>query len=248
METKTLFLSTPCYGGLCLQKFAESIINLQIIASRENIQLYIDTIENESLVQRARNVAVGRFMQKSDAQYFMFIDADIHFDPESVVRLIKSGHELSVACYPKKFVDWEQAAKMVKKGDQRDMAMLSASLVVNFGERKVEIVDGFAPVLDGPTGFMLIKRCVFEKMEKRYPELNCMNDHQNRDFDTYHAAFDCMIDPVSRRYLSEDYAFCRRWQQMGGKIYADTCTTLGHVGNLPFNGQLSARLATTRVQ
>ena len=244
METKTLFLSTPCYGGLCLQKFAESIINLQILASRENIQLYIDTIENESLVQRARNVAVGRFMQKSSAEYFMFIDADIHFDPHSVIRLIRSGHELSVACYPKKFVDWDQAAKMVKKGDQRDMAMLSASLVVNFGAQRVEIVDGFAPVLDGPTGFMLIKRCVFEKMEKKYPELNCMNDHQNRDFDTYHAAFDCMIDPTTRRYLSEDYAFCRRWQQMGGKIYADTCTTLGHVGNLPFNGQLSDRLKT----
>lgn len=238
----SLFLSTPCYGGMCLQKYTESILGLQAVVSREGIQLYIDTIENESLVQRARNVAVGRFMQKSAAEYFMFIDADVHFDPESVVRLIKSGHELSVACYPKKFVDWNQAAEAVKKGDTRDMAMLSASLVVNFGAQKVEIVNGFAPILDGPTGFMLIKRCVFEKMEKQYPELHCKNDHQNRDFDEYHAAFDCMIDPDNRRYLSEDYAFCRRWQQMGGKIYADTCTTLGHVGNLPFSGQLSKRL------
>jgi hypothetical protein len=240
----TLFLSTPCYGGLCLQKYTESVLALQILASQSGVQLYIDTIENESLVQRARNVAVGRFMQKSDAQYFMFIDADVHFDPQSVIRLLQSGHELSVACYPKKFVDWNQAAEAVKKGDERNMAMLSASLVVNFGAEKVAIVNGFAPVLDGPTGFMLIKRCVFEKMEKAYPELNCKNDHQNRDFDDYHAAFDCMIDPVSRRYLSEDYAFCRRWQQMGGKIYADTQTTLGHVGNLPFNGQLSERLKT----
>lgn len=240
----TLFLSTPCYGGLCLQKYTESVLALQNLASQYGVQLYIDTIENESLVQRARNVAVGRFMQKSDAQYFMFIDADVHFDPQSVIRLLQSGHELSVACYPKKFVDWNQAAEAVKKGDERNMAMLSASLVVNFGAEKVAIVNGFAPVLDGPTGFMLIKRCVFEKMEKAYPELNCKNDHQNRDFDDYHAAFDCMIDPVSRRYLSEDYAFCRRWQQMGGKIYADTQTTLGHVGNLPFNGQLSERLKT----
>ena len=238
----SLFLSTPCYGGMCLQKYTESILGLQVLASIEGIQLFIDTIENESLVQRARNVAVGRFMQKSDAEYFMFIDADVHFDPASVIRLIKSGHELSVACYPKKFVDWNQAAEAVKKGDPRDMAMLSASLVVNFGAQRVEIVDGFAPVLDGPTGFMLIKREVFKKMEEKYPELNCKNDHQNRDFDDYHAAFDCMIDPGSRRYLSEDYAFCRRWQQMGGKIYADTWTTLGHVGNLPFVGKLSDRL------
>lgn len=238
----SLFLSTPCYGGMCLQKYAESILALQALASQEGLQLYIDTLENESLVQRARNVAVGRFMQKSNADYFMFIDADIHFDPKSVIRLIKSGHDLSVACYPKKFVDWNQAAAAVKKGDERSMEMLSASLVVNFGAQKVQIIDGFAPVLDGPTGFMVIKRDVFRRMEKQYPELNCMNDHQNRDFDTYHACFDCMIDPVSRRYLSEDYAFCRRWQQMGGKIYADTQTTLGHVGNLPFNGQLSERI------
>ena len=206
--------------------------------------MYIDTIENESLVQRARNVAVGRFMQKSEAEYFMFIDADVHFEPEAVVRLIQSNHELSVACYPKKFVDWNQAATAAKNGDTRNMAMLSASLVVNFGAQRVEITNGFAPVLDGPTGFMLIKREVFQKLEKAFPELNCMNDHQNRDFDTYHAAFDCMIDPVTRRYLSEDYAFCRRWQQIGGKIYADTSTTLGHVGNLPFNGQMSERLRT----
>jgi hypothetical protein len=240
----SLFLSTPCYGGQCLQKYAESILQLQVLLSHVGIQMYIDTIENESLVQRARNVAVGRFMQKSQAEYFMFIDADVHFEPESVVRLIQSGHELSVACYPKKFVDWNQAAEAAKKGDTRNMAMLSASLVINFGAQKVEIINGFAPILDGPTGFMLIKREVFEKLEKAFPELNCMNDHQNRDFDTYHAAFDCMIDPVTRRYLSEDYAFCRRWQQIGGKIYADTSTTLGHVGNLPFNGQLSERLKT----
>jgi len=240
----SLFLSTPCYGGQCLQKYAESILSLQELVSKENIELFIDTIENESLVQRARNVAVGRFMQKSKAEYFMFIDADVHFEPESVIRLIRSGYELSVACYPKKFVDWNQAAEAAKNGDERNMAMLSASLVLNFGSNRIELVNGFASILDGPTGFMLIKRSVFEKMQIRYPELDCVNDHQNRDFDTYNAVFDCMIDPVTRRYLSEDYAFCRRWQQMGGKIYADTNTTLGHVGNLPFSGKLSERLKT----
>lgn len=96
-----LFLSTPCYGGLCLESYVSSIINLQLALLKEDIQLYIDTTENESLVHRARNVAVGRFMQKHDAEYFMFVDADIHFDPSSVVRLVRSGHDVSVACYPK---------------------------------------------------------------------------------------------------------------------------------------------------
>lgn len=237
-----IYLSTPCYGGVCLEQYIESIVNLQLELIKENIQLFIDTTENESLVHRARNVSVGRFMQKSDAEYFMFVDADIHFDPKSVVALIRSNHDVAVACYPKKVVMWQQAHDAVKEGDQRNMAMLSSSLVVNFGAPTLKVENDFIKILDGPTGFMLIKREVFEKMSKQYPELLCVNDHQNRDIDDYYALFDCMIDPVSRRYLSEDYAFCRRWQQMGGEIHAHIHTTLGHVGNLPFSGCLKDRL------
>jgi len=237
-----LFLSTPCYGGLCLDKYMISIIKLQLLLIQKGIQLMIDTTENESLVHRARNVAVGRFMQKTDADYFMFIDADVDFDPQAVVTLLESGHDISVACYPKKCVMWDQARDAIKKGDDRNMAMLSSSLVVNIGSVRRSVENGFIEVLDGPTGFMLIKRDVFKKLEEKFPELWCKNDHQNRDFDDYHACFDCMIDPVSKRYLSEDYAFCRRWQQCDGKIYASVATTLGHIGNLPFVGCLNDRL------
>jgi len=220
-----------------------SLIKLQIALIRKGgVQLMIDTTENESLVHRARNVAVGRFMQKTDADYFLFIDADVDFEAESVIRLLDSGYDLSCAIYPKKVVMWNQAKRAVENDDDRNLAMISASLVANVGAHKRTVENGFVEVLDGPTGFMMIKRSVFEEMEPKFPELMCKNDHQNRDFDDYCALFDCMIDPVSRRYLSEDYAFCRRYQQCGGKIYADCYTTLGHVGNLPFSGCLNDRL------
>jgi hypothetical protein len=237
-----LFLSTPCYGGLCLEKYMKSIVSLQMLLMREGVQLMLDTTENESLVHRARNVSIGRFMQKTDADYFMFIDADVEFDAQSVLRLLRSGHEVSVAVYPKKVVMWDQAREAVENGDERNMALLSSSLVANIGATRRSVVNGFVEVLDGPTGFMMISREALTKMHEHYPELNCKNDHQNRDFDEYCALFDCMIDPESKRYLSEDYAFCRRWQQIGGKIYADCNTTLGHVGNLPFSGCLNDRL------
>jgi len=237
-----VFLSTPCYGGLCLDKYMISIIKLQLLLIQKGIQLMIDTTENESLVHRARNVAVGRFMQKTDADYFMFIDADVDFDPQAVVTLLESGHDISVACYPKKCVMWDQCREAIKNGDERNMAMLASSLVVNIGSSRRSVENGFIEILDGPTGFMCIKRSVFKKLEEKFPELWCKNDHQNRDFDNYHACFDCMIDPESKRYLSEDYAFCRRWQQCDGKIYASIATTLGHIGNLPFTGCLNDRL------
>ena len=202
-------------------------------------------MENESLIPRGRCVAVGRFMQlpmAKDYTHFMFIDADVEFKPESVLRLLFSGHEVSVACYPKKHVNFEGAKNEIIQGGDRPLEMASAELVVNLGRRSTAVVNGFAEILDGPTGFMMIKREVFEKMEKHYPELHCKNDHANKDFDFYPALFDCMICPTSKRYLSEDYAFCRRWQQMGGKIFADCNTTLGHVGNIPFSGSLKHRL------
>lgn len=248
----TLFVSTPCYGGICLEKYATSIIRLQELCLAKGVEMFFDTIENESLVQRARNVSIGRFMQKTNADYFMFIDADIHFDPESVLHLLGSGHDISVACYPKKFVDWDTAAKYVKNGGDTSKCMtnISSSLVVNVEPQESEIhaVDakGFMKIMDGPTGFMMIKREVIQRMEGHYPELWCVNDHQNRDMETYCALFDCMIDPDTRRYLSEDYAFCRRWQLMGGSIHAHISSTLGHVGNLAFEGKFCHRLKETK--
>lgn len=237
----TVFLSTPCYGGLCIDAYAASIIRLQQLCARNNIGLMLDTTENESLVHRARNISIARFLYKTQADYFMFIDADIHFEPEAVLRLIQSGHDVSVACYPKKIVRWDTVESGIKEGTKKNLERLASDLVMNFKSQKTQIVNGFAEVLDGPTGFMLIKRSVIEQMYAHHPELNCVNDHVNRDFENYCAIFDCMIDPVSKRYLSEDYAFCRRWQMMGGKIYADVTTTLGHVGNLRFTGSYSLK-------
>jgi len=198
----------------------------------------LDTTENESLITRARCISIARFLYKSDAEFFVFIDADIHFSPESLLRLVESGHDVSVACYPKKVIMWEQAEKEVLENGSKPLERVSSSLVTNFKYSKSALVDGFTEVLDGPTGFMCIRRSAIEKMYKAYPELMCKNDHQNKDLENYCAIFDCMIDPDNRRYLSEDYAFCRRWQQIGGKIFADVTTVLGHIGNLRFTGKL----------
>ena len=241
---KKLFLSTPCYGGLCLEKYATSVLKLQIECSKNNIELYIDTTENESLVHRARNISIGRFIKKTEYDFFMFIDADVEFDPNSIITLINKNEDITVAVYPKKSIDYENVKFGLESGEDKEPHFLASHLVFNAGNcRRSVSEDGFIEVLDGPTGFMLIKREAIMKMYEHYKdELYCKNDHSNRDFDDYVAIFFFMLDPVSKRYLSEDYAFCRRWQLMGGKIYAHVFTTLGHIGNLPFSGCLENRL------
>ena len=150
------------------------------------------------------------------------------FDRGSLQRGYQVYTEVCAACHSMKYLSYRNLGE--KGGPE-------------FSEAETKAIAASFEVLDGPTGFMVITREAFDKMHEHYKEeLDCINDHQNRDFEKYCALFDCMIDPDNRRYLSEDYAFCRRWQQMGGKIYADCNTTLGHIGNLPFSGCLKDRL------
>ena len=238
-----LFLSTPCYGGLTLEAYAGSILMLHRLMEEKGHLLYYDTMENESLIPRARNVSISKFMEMKEYTHFMFIDADVHFEAQAVINLLECPHEVSCAVYPKKCVMWDQAKTAVDKEDDRPMDLVSSSLVVNFGQKKIEVENNFIEVLDAPTGFLMMKRSCLERMYEYYEDtLTCVNDHHSSMGSTYVAIFDCMIDPDSRRYLSEDYAFCRRWQKMGGKIYADVRTTLGHVGNLTFAGSMKERL------
>jgi len=112
--------------------------------------------------------------------------------------------------------------------------------------------QGFIEVMDAATGFMLIKREVFIKMAKKYSHLKFKVDqhlgqphetkyshHEKSDWN--YAFFDTMIDPETKRYLSEDYAFCRLWQKIGGKVYADIMSGLTHYGTYAFHGNVGTQ-------
>ena len=239
-----LFLSTPCYGGHCTKHYAESIIKFHTQALKKGILLRLDTTENESLITRARNMSVARFLE-TDFPYLLFVDADVRFEPETVFQALDADEDVVVSPYPKKVIRWELGEKEIKAGGDKQMVRVTSDLVINVKEKVITIEkDRFVNVLDGGTGFMLIKRQVLLDMIEHYPELECVNDHPNVDIKTYHALFDCLIDPETKRYLSEDYAFCRRWQQMGKTIKMNITSTLGHVGTVPFTFNLKKRLRT----
>jgi len=114
----------------------------------------------------------------------------------------------------------------------------------------VNVERGFVEVFDGATGFMLIKREVFARMKKAYPELQyqtdqLINSQKYKSKNTW-AFFDTMIDPDDKRYLSEDYAFCRLWQKIGGKIYADIQSPITHWGTFAFKGHVGTRFKSKK--
>lgn len=241
-----IYLATPAYGCIVHTPFASSLLQLQGECIKRGVDISVDMLGNESLVQRGRNILQARFL-KSSATHLLFIDADIAFSPESILdRLIPADKDVITGVYAKKSIDWELVrSKLLKKDSTEPVQSAGLDYNINMKPGENPVKDGIVEVLDSATGFMLIKRRVIEDMWKEYAdELWCKNDIQGTtNVDAYCAIFDCMIDQESRRYLSEDYAFCRRWQRMGGKIYADITFPLAHIGTHTFTGDVRERFS-----
>lgn len=246
LRKERIFIATPCYGGQLTEAYFRSTIRLLTFCNQHQIPVAFGTIANESLVTRARNVLVAYFLQ-SNFTRLMFIDADIEFQVEDVIKLIAHNKDVVVGAYPKKGVNWQRIRESVRAKndnyDDRQIAAFGSDYAINFkfinrDQKQIAIENGLIRLHDGATGFMMIKREVIDRMIKQYPELKYNNDlntppELNPHF---YAFFDTMIDPKDKRYLSEDYTFSRRWQEMGGEIWLDPSISLNHYGSFNFQG------------
>ena len=244
LQKYNIFFATPCYGGVLTDQYFLSMFKLSQLLNAAKINFRITTLRNESLVTRARNILTAMFLE-SDCSHLMFIDADIEFEPESVLRMLAMNKPLIAAAYPKKTIDWEAVRRAAVEGKE-DISKYSAQYAINLKfldpkTRQLNTHGGAVEVLDASTGFFMVQRQVFEKMIQAYPELHYKNDSSiDPRFNKHcYALFDTWIDPTDNRYLSEDYTFCRRWQNIGGKIWLDPNTKLSHVGAFTFPGDVS---------
>lgn len=243
-----LMIGTPCYGGNLSHHYVISVLELQAACQRRGIGLTFKLLGNDSLITRARNLIVSQFLDDPKATHLMFIDADIGFAPESVFALLEAGRDVAGGVYPMKMLDWGRIVAQVQAG-QPNVKTSALNYVVDFVDPANVVVErNFVKVRQIGTGFLLIRKGVFERMARRYPLLKFNNRLHtlNRELasDNCYAFFDCMIEPETGTYLSEDYAFCRRWTDMGGEIWADMTSRLTHVGQVAFQGDLPSMLST----
>jgi len=247
-----LFVATPMYGGQCAGMYTRSIADLAAICAKYEIPLQLYYLFNESLITRARNYCVDEFL-RSDATHLMFIDSDIGFNPNDVIALLalqsddNSEYDVIGGPYPKKCISWEKIKLAVDKGmadnDPNTLEKYVGDYVFNpkGGQREIPIGQP-VEVMEIGTGFMMIRRATFDKYKEAYPHLSYKPDHiRTAAFDgsrEIHAYFDCIIDPVSKRYLSEDYMFCYNVEKMGSKVWLCPWMSMNHVGSYVFGGSL----------
>jgi hypothetical protein len=249
-----LFIGTPMYGGNCAGIYTKSCTDLAMICAANGINVRFYYLFNESLIQRARNYIVDEFL-RSDSTHLVFIDADIGFNAKDVLALLAVNHtdpekfNVVTAPYPKKTIAWEKVKKAADagRGDENpfDLEMYAGDFVFN-PVRKLESFNLGEPleIGEGGTGFMLIPRETLEKYTEAYPELKYRPDHvRTENFDGSRdimAFFDCIIDPDTRRYLSEDYFFCKKARKAGMQVWMCPWMQLNHVGSYIFKGNMAA--------
>lgn len=251
LRKRKLFLAVPMYGGNCAGMFAKSVADLSSICTSNGIELRSYFLFNESLITRARNYCVDEFM-RSGCTHMMFIDSDIGFDPRDVLAMLAlqsddSEYDVLAGPYPKKCISWEKIKLAVDKGIADEDPNVLEKFVGDFvfnpkgGGGNIRI-DQPVEVMEVGTGFMMTRRSAFEKFAEAFPQYSYKPDHVRTEaFDGSREImqyFQAEIDPKSKRYLSEDYWFCQKLIEIGGKIWYCPWMKLQHVGSYIFGGSL----------
>jgi hypothetical protein len=242
-----LVIATPCFGGQISTVYASSLFALQVALQKlSNVNLKVHLRDGDALITRARANLVTLFLDDPSATHLLFVDADIGFKPEQVFRMIESGADMVAGCYPIKQVNWDKAKRVMQAGHPNP-ASASLDYVLELDNPdEVKVINGFARVRYAGTGFLMIRRHVLEQMcaHPDYAPLQFFREHSldalagspNR-----FALFECLIDPATGTYLSEDFAFCKRWTDIGGEIWVDLESRLDHVGPSVFRGDIASQ-------
>ena len=245
MPKPLIVVGTPCFGGLVGQSYMLSVLALVRASCGGAFDLDVVLLGGDAMITRARSVVVARFLDTPGATHLLFVDADIGFAPAQVLRLLQADKDFAAAFYPLKRTDWPAIPGRVVGGETLETAGLSyVGSLCEPPELRVE--NGFATARFAGTGFQLIKRGVFETLIAAHPEAKFARVDTPADLmptsDNLYALFEGMIDPRSGAYLSEDYAFCRRWRALGGTIWLDLESRLTHSGGLQtYAGDTRAR-------
>lgn len=236
-------IAMPCYDRLISEPTFMSMMQAGMAFREYGLKFGISTI-SDSLITRGRNQLVAKFMANKAFTHIMFIDVDLAFSHEDILKMLWHDKEIVTGAYPIKDINWSRVEDLVKNGvEPGKLAEKSTRFVVNpvVGRTgRVKVENGAISIRDAGTGFMMISRGAIEKMIEAYPDLKYKDDTgtlKGEELDYSYALFNSYIDEDGR-FLSEDYGFCRYWQDIGGEVWVDPSIELVHLGRFEYKGKM----------
>jgi len=233
-----LVIGTPMYGGMCTSEYTQSLLNLSESANKSDVKLTTIFLGNESLIQRGRNTIAHHFMNLPDATHLLFIDADIKFRTEDIVKMIAADKSLIVGPVALKGYNWEEIRQAAVNGED-DIGRTGGVFNIN-KLPGIDMVDENTPfeIEHGGNAFMMIRRDVFETLKPHTP-IYTNGGRSLPDGVEIYDYFRVEINKDTNHLLSEDYFLCHSYRQLGGKVWCAPWVETGHFGSHLFNGKYS---------
>ena len=241
-----IMVCTPCHSDVSMH-YCQAVLKFQMACSNEGIQCSF-TLLKSSLVTQGRNLCVAEFLNHEDKYtHLLFIDSDIDFDHKPIFKMLEFDKDIISLPYPMKLLSWDKIWRRLNTkedaiSNEKDLATAGFTFPVKVEDPNSITVDkGLMELTHAPTGCMLIKRNVFEKMIKEYPHLEIyqptnINGKEVKKDNMYNL-FDTLHDTKTKRYFGEDFGFCQRWTDIGGKVYAYIDAPITHVGEYCYKGR-----------
>lgn len=232
---RKIMICTPMYNSQCTAEYAISMIDLMSMVPRvKDLQVMTLFALNESLIHKTRNLLVHSFL-KSDCTHLLFIDSDIGFKSDQILRLMMTDGDIVCGIYPKKKINWNQVSEAVSEGVSVQ-ELPKHALEYLFVPDNIDAEDDLIDINRAGTGMMLISRNVFEELEDKVDTFKLESDLENvfRTDEEIREYFFTSIDTETKIYLHEDFNFCKLWKEHGGKIHAASWVELTHSGTHVF--------------
>ncbi len=241
-----IMVCTPCHSDVSMH-YCQAVLKFQMACSKEGIQCSF-TLLKSSLVTQGRNLCVAEFLNHPDNYtHLLFIDSDIDFSHKTIFKMLDFDKDIISCPYPMKLISWDKVWRRLNTkedaiSNEKDLATAGFTYPVKVENPNSITVDkGLMELTHAPTGCMLIKRNVVEKMIKEYPHLEIyqptnINGKEIKKDNMYNL-FDTLHDPKTKRYFGEDFGFCQRWTDIGGKVYGYIDDPITHVGEYCYTGR-----------
>jgi len=246
-----IFVGTPVHSE-CSIHYTQALLEFQQDCFKKKTKVSFHLMKS-SLVTQGRNLCVAGFLE-SNATHLLFIDSDIYFQGKSIFAMLDADKDIIGIPYPLKTLMWDKAFRKMQEGKIKspdDIRRCLHTYPMKVPDVKnIQLDNGVMEVTDAPTGCMLIKRSVIEKMIKAYPEKKIVQktviNGKYVDKPNMWNFFDTLHDPEEKTFLGEDFAFCQLWTKLGGKCYAYVNDAIAHIGEHQYHGRFYDELISPK--